>query len=113
MRVGDVSLRRELADPKLGAVPRHVWKVPGEPADPGAVRSDARVRIEVASGGDRFRLGAAVDGEADQFVHDIARGLVPLTDAEDRAVSNPSVGVTVSSAGVGSDRDWIAQSSCL
>src|SRR5215213_8470149 len=31
----------QVGEPKLGAVPRHVWVVPGEPGQPRALRAEA------------------------------------------------------------------------
>ena len=47
----------EVRDPQLGAVPREVRQIPGEPRELGAVGRDARRREEVATAHDDRRFG--------------------------------------------------------
>ena len=44
--------RGDVGDPQLGAVPRHLRVAPREPAQPAAVRAEARRRVEVVARGE-------------------------------------------------------------
>src|SRR5437773_10141206 len=55
-RRADRSVRGELADPELGAVPGHAGVVPREPGEAASVGAELRRRVEVVAAGEHDRL---------------------------------------------------------
>src|SRR5262249_47167168 len=96
--LGDRAVACEARDMQLASVPRHPREVPGEETEPGAVRRDARVRVEVATAHDHTRLGRAVRTDRDELVHDVARAIalgVALPDSDPEAAVGSDAAVCV------------------
>ena len=72
----------ELANPQLGAVPRHVGVVPLQPAQVEAVGAHPRCRDEIRTGDDHDRLAAGLGLDGDQLIVDLT-ACVALADADD------------------------------
>ena len=73
--------RVEFRDPQLGAVPREVRQIPGEPRELGAVGRDARRREEVAAVHDDRRITGTVRRDGHDLVDD-AVVLMAFADAD-------------------------------
>ena len=88
---------RQLSDPQLGAVPRHLRVAPARPGQSAAVGAEAGERVEGAPSDDDAGCFRPVGGEGDDLVDWLPPGDVALPHADDPPAvrGDDSVGVTV------------------